>query len=167
MPRWRAEAFIPYHLAGKDLIPEHLEFVFTPQLSEPHCQHSERAVELAVPWLKPSPSPASNNTSWLCFPLPAHHHFLPSADVKIKQTQRQWPGQAVKTKCHRDGANERSGLWFLCRAGPSPSFPACVPCKKSRLGTRWENIWAEMALSPSTQEAQSCCQLDKALPGHF
>lgn len=96
MPRWRAEAFIPYHLAGKDLIPEHLEFVFTPQLREPHCQHSERAVELAVPWLKPSPSPASNNMSWLCFPLTAHHHFLPSADVKIKQTQRGGPARQRK-----------------------------------------------------------------------
>lgn len=52
------------------------------------------------------------------------------------------------------GWPERSGLWFLCRAGPSPSFPACVPCKRSRLWTGWENIWAEVALSPGTQEAQ-------------
>lgn len=73
-----------------------------------------------MPWLKPSPSPASNNMSWLCFPLPAHHHFLPSADVKIKQTQRQWPGQAVKTKCHRDGANAQG---FGSSAGQVPPPP--------------------------------------------
>lgn len=74
-----------------------------------------------MPWLKPSPSPASSNTSWLCFPLPAHHHFLSSADVKIKQTRPRWPGQAEKTKCHRDRVNAQ-GFGSSAGQGPPPPF---------------------------------------------
>lgn len=102
-------------------MPEHFQFVFTPELSKPRCQHPKRAAELGVPWLKPNPSPASNNTSWLCFPLPARHHFLPSADVKIKQTQPRWPGQAAKTKCHRDRVNAQ-GFGSSAGQGPPPPF---------------------------------------------
>lgn len=47
-----------------------------------------------------------------------------------------------------------------------PLLSCMCTWQKSRLWTGWENIWEEVAPSPGTQEAQSCCQLGKALAGH-